>query len=416
MKVQSKASSLRPGRLIRFFVVIAAIIGIFVCTIGWLAGTIRQGLDLQGGTHIVMQAEDTAQNKVTPEAVNQVIKIMERRINELGLTEPIIQREGGNRIIIELPGEKDPQKAIETIGKTAVLEFKDEDGNVKLTGEDLKNAKEQIGQNKEPLVALEFTPEGAKKFGDLTTANIGRHIGIYLDGKELTNPVVNEAITGGQAVINGQRTLEEAKNLALLLRSGALPVKVSVLEVRTVGPSLGQDSKDKSIIAFAIGLTLIVLFMLAIYRVAGFVADTALLVYVLLLLGILSVLHATLTLPSIAGIILSIGMAVDANVLIFERFKEEIVSGKVLRIAIQTGFKRAFSTIFDANMTVIITSAILFFLGSGTVKGFAFSLGLGVMVSMFTAITVSRTLLMMLIDASWIHNPWWFGGKRGYDK
>lgn len=416
MKVQSRASSLRPGRLIRFFVVIAAIIGIFVCTIGWLAGTIRQGLDLQGGTHIVMQAEDTAQNKVTPEAVNQVIKIMERRINELGLTEPIIQREGGNRIIIELPGEKDPQKAIETIGKTAVLEFKDEEGNVKLTGEDLKNAKEQIGQNKEPLVALEFTPEGAKKFGDLTTANIGRHIGIYLDGKELTNPVVNEAITGGQAVINGQRTLEEAKNLALLLRSGALPVKVSVLEVRTVGPSLGQDSKDKSIIAFAIGLTLIVLFMLAIYRVAGFVADTALLVYVLLLLGILSVLHATLTLPSIAGIILSIGMAVDANVLIFERFKEEIVSGKVLRIAIQTGFKRAFSTIFDANMTVIITSAILFFLGSGTVKGFAFSLGLGVLVSMFTAITVSRTLLMMLIDASWIHNPWWFGGKRGYDK
>lgn len=168
--------------------------------------------------------------------------------------------------------------------------------------------------------------------------------------------------------------------------------------------------------AFSIGLTLVVLFMLAVYRMAGFVADVALLVYVLILLGILYGLSATLTLPSIAGIILSIGMAVDANILIFERFKEEIKAGKILRLAVQAGFKRAFTTIFDANMTVIITSAILFFLGSGTVKGFAFTLGLGVAVSMFTAITVSRTLLMLLIDASWIHNPWWFGGKRGYDR
>lgn len=384
-------------------------------TVGLLAGNIRQGLDLQGGTHIVMQAEDTAQNKVTSESITQVINIMQKRVNEMGLTEPIIQREGANRIIIELPGERDPQKAIETIGKTAVLEFKDDEGNVQLTGEDLKNAKEQMGQNKQPLVALEFTDEGGQKFASLTAANVGRHIGIFLDGEMLTNPVVNEAITGGSAVITGQRTLEEAKNLAILLRSGALPVKVSVLEVRTVGPSLGQDSKDKSVVAFTIGLSLVVLFMMAVYRMSGFVADTALLVYVLILLGVLNLLHATLTLPSIAGVILSIGMAVDANVLIFERFKEEIAAGKILRLAVQAGFKRAFVTIFDANMTVIITSAILFFLGSATVKGFAFTLGLGVAVSMFTAITVSRTLLMLLIDANWIHNPWWFGGKRGYD-
>ena len=407
---------MRKGALLRFFVVIFAIIGIFACTVGWLAGHIRQGLDLQGGTHIVMQAEDTDQNKVTPEAITQVINIMQKRVNEMGLTEPIIQREGSNRIIIELPGEKDPQKAIDTIGKTAVLQFKDEEGNVRLTGEDLKDAKEQLGQNKQPLVSLKFSDEGGKKFADLTAANVGRHIGIYLDGEMLTNPVVNEAITGGAAVITGQRTLEEAKDLAILLRSGALPVKMSVLEVRTVGPSLGQDSKDKSIVAFTIGLSLVVLFMLAVYRISGFVADTALLVYVLILLGVLYLLHATLTLPSIAGVILSIGMAVDANVLIFERFKEEIAAGKILRLAVQAGFKRAFVTIFDANMTVIITSCILFFLGSATVKGFAFSLGLGVAVSMFTAITVSRTLLMLLIDASWIHNPWWFGGKRGYDR
>lgn len=413
---KKRNSSVRSGALIRFWVVIAAIIGIFLVSVGWLAGHIRQGLDLQGGTHIVMQAEDTEENKVTNEAITQVINIMQKRVNEMGLTEPIIQREGANRIIIELPGEKDPQKAIETIGKTAVLQFKDEEGNVKLTGEDLKNAKEQMGQNKQPLVALEFSDEGGKKFGALTAGNIGRHIGIYLDGELLTNPVVNEAITGGSAVITGQRTLEEAKDLAILLRSGALPVKVSVMEVRTVGPSLGQDSKDKSVVAFTIGLSLVVIFMLAVYRMAGFVADVALLVYVLILLGILNMLHATLTLPSVAGVILSIGMAVDANVLIFERFKEEIASGKMLRLAVQSGFKRAFVTIFDANMTVIITSCILFFLGSATVKGFAFSLGLGVAVSMFTAITVSRTLLMFLIDANWIHNPWWFGGKRGYDR
>lgn len=413
---KKRNSSVRSGALIRFWVVIAAIIGIFLASVGWLAGHIRQGLDLQGGTHIVMQAEDTEENKVTNEAITQVINIMQKRVNEMGLTEPIIQREGANRIIIELPGEKDPQKAIETIGKTAVLQFKDEEGNVKLTGEDLKNAKEQMGQNKQPLVALEFSDEGGKKFGALTAGNIGRHIGIYLDGELLTNPVVNEAITGGSAVITGQRTLEEAKDLAILLRSGALPVKVSVMEVRTVGPSLGQDSKDKSVVAFTIGLSLVVIFMLAVYRMAGFVADVALLVYVLILLGILNMLHATLTLPSVAGVILSIGMAVDANVLIFERFKEEIASGKMLRLAVQSGFKRAFVTIFDANMTVIITSCILFFLGSATVKGFAFSLGLGVAVSMFTAITVSRTLLMFLIDANWIHNPWWFGGKRGDDR
>ena len=397
MEKKSK-SPVRKGALLRFFVVIFAIIGIFACTVGWLAGHIRQGLDLQGGTHIVMQAEDTDQNKVTPEAITQVINIMQKRVNEMGLTEPIIQREGSNRIIIELPGEKDPQKAIDTIGKTAVLQFKDEEGNVRLTGEDLKDAKEQLGQNKQPLVSLKFSDEGGKKFADLTAANVGRHIGIYLDGEMLTNPVVNEAITGGAAVITGQRTLEEAKDLAILLRSGALPVKMSVLEVRTVGPSLGQDSKDKSIVAFTIGLSLVVLFMLAVYRISGFVADTALLVYVLILLGVLYLLHATLTLPSIAGVILSIGMAVDANVLIFERFKEEIQEGKILRLAVQAGFKRAFVTIFDANMTVIITSAILFFLGSATVKGFALTLGLGVAVSMFTAITVSRTLLMLLID------------------
>ncbi len=404
--MQSKA-------IVKFFIAVLCILGIFSYFIVDLATSIKQGLDLQGGTHIVLEAEDTEENKVTDDAVERVIKIMERRINEMGLTEPIIQREGFKRIIIELPGEKDPQKAIETVGKTAVMEFKDESGRVALTGNDLKDAKEQIGQNNSYMVGITFTDEGAKKFAELTMANIGRHIGIYLDGEILTNPVVNEAITGGQAVITGSKTLDEAKQLAILLRSGALPVKVKVMEVRTVGPTLGQDSKDKSVVAFSDGIGLIVLFMLVLYRFSGFVATLALLIYVMLLLVLLGplVLNATLTLPGIAGIILSMGVAVDANILIFERFKEEVLLGKTMRSSMEAGFKRAFTTIFDANTSVMITALILMLLGSGPVKGFAITLALGVVVSMFTAITVSRTLLRMLIECQFTDHPFWYGSN-----
>lgn len=383
----------------------------FIYFIGPLAQSIKQGLDLQGGTHIVLEAEDAGENKVTDDAVERARQILERRINEMGLAEPLIQREGKKRIIIELPGVKDPDQAIKTIGKTAVMEFKDENGTVHLTGNDLKDAKEQIGQNKQFMVAIEFTDEGAKKFADLTTMNVGRHIGIYLDGEQLTNPVVNEPITGGKAVITGSRTLDEAKNLAILLRSGALPVKVNVLEVRTVGPTLGQDSKDKSVTAFAVGIGLIVAFMLVLYRVSGFVATTALLIYVLLLLAVLHFLQATLTLPGIAGIILSMGVAVDANILIFERFKEEVQVGKTLRMSMESGFRRALATIVDANMSVMITAAILFVLGSGPVRGFAITLGLGVAISMVTAVFVSRYLLRMLIECNLTNHPFWYGAN-----
>lgn len=397
--------------LAKFLAVIGLIFAAFIYFIGPLAQSIKQGLDLQGGTHIVLEAEDAGENKVTDDAVERARQILERRINEMGLAEPLIQREGKKRIIIELPGVKDPDQAIKTIGKTAVMEFKDENGTVHLTGNDLKDAKEQIGQNKQFMVAIEFTDEGAKKFADLTTMNVGRHIGIYLDGEQLTNPVVNEPITGGKAVITGSRTLDEAKNLAILLRSGALPVKVNVLEVRTVGPTLGQDSKDKSVTAFAVGIGLIVAFMLVLYRVSGFVATTALLIYVLLLLAVLHFLQATLTLPGIAGIILSMGVAVDANILIFERFKEEVQVGKTLRMSMESGFRRALATIVDANMSVMITAAILFVLGSGPVRGFAITLGLGVAISMVTAVFVSRYLLRMLIECNLTNHPFWYGAN-----
>ncbi|HAM04639.1 protein translocase subunit SecD [Megasphaera hexanoica] len=398
--------------MIKFSAAVIIILAAFITFIYPLANSIKQGLDLQGGTHIVLEAVDTPEAPVTDDSLNRAVSIVERRINEMGLTEPIVQKEGARRIIVELPGEKNPEKAIETIGKTAVLEFKDESGTTRMTGNDLKTAKEQIDQGKKNVVAIEFTDEGAKKFADLTASNVGRKIGIYLDGAPLTEPVVNEPITGGKAVITGSKTLEDAKNLAILLRSGALPVKLQVMEVRTIGPSLGQDSKVKSEKAFAIGIVLIMIFLIIIYRMSGVVANIALLVYVLILLSILKYLDATLTLPGIAGVILSMGFAVDANILIFERFKEEVLIGKSLRTSMEAGFKRAFNTILDANVSVMIAAIVLIVMGSGTVKGFAVNLALGIIVSMFTAIIVSRSLLTWFINTGLITNPWFYGLNR----
>lgn len=403
---------MRTRNMIKFFGAVIIIVAAFVTLINPLANSIKQGLDLQGGTHIVLGAEDTPDAPVTEDSLNRAVTIVERRINEMGLTEPLVQKEGARRIIVELPGEKNPEKAIETIGKTAVMEFKDESGTTRMTGNDLKTAKEQIDQGHKNVVGIEFTDEGAKKFADLTASNVGHKIGIYLDGELLTNPVVNEPITGGKAVITGSQTLEDAKNLAILLRSGALPVKLKVMEVRTIGPSLGLDSKLKSERAFAIGIVLIMIFLIVIYRMSGIVANIALLVYVLILLGILKYLDATLTLPGIAGVILSMGFAVDANILIFERFKEEVLVGKTLRTSMEAGFRRAFNTILDANVSVMIAAIVLIVMGSGTVKGFAVNLALGLVVSMFTAIVVSRSLLTWFINTGLITNPWFYGLNR----
>ena len=397
--------------LIKLLVSIAVIVTVFFMFIKPLANSIRQGLDLQGGTHVVLEAEDTEIAKVNDDAMQRVVTIMEKRINELGLTEPIVQREGTRRVIIELPGIKDPDSAIQTIGKTAMLEFKDEEGNTVLTGTDLKDAQAAIDQSNRNVVNLEFSDEGAKKFGDLTMKNVGRKIAILLDGEVLTDPVVNEPILGGRAEISGQRTLDEANQLAILLRSGALPVKVNIIETRTVGPSLGQDSKDKSEFAFVIGIGAVLAFMLAFYRLSGFIADISLMAYTVILLAVLKGLDATLTLPGVAGIILSIGMAVDANVLIFEHFKEEFHLGKTLRLSMDAGFERAFTTIFDSNTTTIIAAAVLFLFGTGTIRGFAITLGLGVILSMLTAITLTRYLLKWLIASKIFESPGVYGAN-----
>ena len=382
---------MRWNELGKFLIIALAIIGGFCVYIQPLSNSIKQGLDLQGGTHVVLQAVDTPEMKVDDDAVNRSVKIIERRVNELGLTEPVIQRQGKDRIIVELPGVKDPEKAIAMLGRTAMLHFQDERGNVVLTGSDLKDARAQISQGNQAVVGLEFNSEGADKFADLTAKNIGKQIAIVLDGEVLTAPVVQEAITGGRAQISGS------------------PVKIEILENRTVGPTLGQDSKEKSIKAFGIGIIGVFVFMILFYRLSGIVADIALLLYVMLLLLAMRYLGATLTLPGIAGIILSIGMAVDANVLIFERFKEEIKRGRTLRSAMDAGFGRAFVTIFDSNVTTLMAAAILFYLGTGPIKGFAVTLALGVLLSMFTAITVTKYLLRFLIYSNFTKNPWIFG-------
>ena len=400
---------MRWNELGKFLIIALAIIGGFCVYISPVSNSIKPGLDLQGGTHVVLQAVDTPELKVDDDAVNRSVKIIERRVNELGLTEPVIQRQGKDRIIVELPGVKDPDKAIAMLGRTALLEFKDVSGKTVLTGKDLKDAKAQISQGNQSVVGLEFSDEGGKKFADLTARNIGKPIAIVLDGEVLTNPVVQEAITGGRAQISGSRTMEEAEHLAILLRSGSLPVKIEVMENRTVGPTLGQDSKEKSIKAFGIGVIGVFVFMILFYRLSGIVACIALLLYVMMLLLVMRYLNATLTLPGIAGIILSIGMAVDANVLIFERFKEEIRNGKTLRSAMDAGFNRAFVTIFDSNVTTLMAAVILFYLGTGPIKGFAVTLAIGVILSMFSAITVTKFLLRFLISSNFTKNPAFFG-------
>jgi len=378
----------------------------------WLPFTklIKQGLDLQGGVHVVLEAVDTPEAPVTPDRVKQAMAIIENRVNAYGVAEPLVQQQGDRRIIVELAGIKDPDEAVRNMIKTAYLEFKTEDGTTVLTGRQLKTAIE--GKNPQSGVAevnLEFEPDGAKIFAEVTAANVGKRIFIVLDDQVLQAPQVKEAIPNGKAQISPYESLEEAHNIAILLRSGALPVKVEVMEKRTVGPTLGADSLDKSIKAGIIGLSAVLIFMLVYYRLPGLVADFALIVYALIVLLIFAALHVTMTLPGVAGFLLSLGMAVDANVIIFERFREEMWAGKTLQSAIDAGFKRAFVAIFDSNVTTLIAAAVLYYFGTGPIKGFAVTLSIGILASMFTAITVTRYLLHLVAGSKLVRNLKMYG-------
>lgn len=370
----------------------------------------KLGLDLSGGVRIVLEAQDTAGVKATSQAIDAAVRVIDKRVNALGVSEAIAVREGANskRIVVELPGWEDPERAKEIIGKTALLEFKTEDGKVVVSGKNLTDAKLVFSQAQdslgEPQIAFTLDAQGKAAFAAATQANIGKKITIYLDGKVLMSPTVETAITDGQGVISGGFTAVQASNDALLLKSGSLPVKLVAISEEVVGPSLGSAFKRSSALAALIAFVLVVIWMFIMYRYLGLVSGIALIIYADILMAAYLVLHATLSLPAIGGAILSIGMAVDANCIIFERIREELAMKKTVKGAIGAGFTRAFRAVFDSNLTVLVGTAFLFYLGTGTVRGFAVTLALGVLASMFTAVFASHTLVDLLLTPGIVRN------------
>ncbi len=410
---KEKNAGINWGVSTLFFLLVGAILCVAVFSIKPLAGQLQKhlGLDLRGGVHVVYQAVPTKEAPVTADSIDRLIAIFNNRVNAYGLTEPLIQKQGSDRVIVELPGVKDPEEAVEMLGRMAKLEFKTEDGKTVLTGKYLSDARAQLNpNNNEPEVVLKFDKEGARIFSEVTTANVGRRIAIYLDERLLTAPVVRDPIPDGNAVISGgYETLEEAQKEAILLRSGALPVNVKLLEKRSVGPTLGKESLERSLKAGIIGVALIFIFMILYYRWPGVIANLSLIVYGLIVISVFLLFKATLTLPGIAGFILSIGMAVDSNIIIYERLKEELRAGKTLRSAIDAGFHNAFRAILDANVTTLIAAGVLYYLGSGPIRGFAITLSIGILVSMFTAITFTRFVLHLVARSRLVVNPKAYG-------
>ena len=371
---------------------------IFVPALILYFNKVKLGLDLRGGTSVVLQA----QGKIEADTMSKVRNIIERRVNSIGVAEPVIQLSGNDKLIVELAGIKDPQKAIELIGTTAKLEFriKNKDGSygpVLLEGSALKTAgvsRDQVGM---PSVSFELNSQGANTFAKITRENIGKQLAIMLDNKEQSAPTINSEINGGSGIITGRFSIEEANNLANLLKSGALPVEIKIVENRTGGATLGVDSIRQTGIAGLIALGVISVFMIAIYKIPGIVADIALLINGVLVLGLLSGIGAALTLPGIAGFILTLGMAVDSNVITYERIKEELRLGESLHDAVERGYENAFPAIIDGNLTTMLVAAVLFFLGTGPIKGFAVTLALGVVATVITGVFVSKIFLKLFI-------------------
>jgi preprotein translocase subunit SecD len=440
-------------------VILGLIIVLLIAAITLLVNKpMRLGLDLQGGSELTIQVKPTKEHPVISQLdIDAVQKVIENRINGLGVSEALIQSAGNNQILVQLPGVNDPQQAERVLGGTAQLEFREQkaDSEGKLTaeiavlneakikkeilkktkstdkkaiadfqvtidkqyteisklfnkavitGKQLKNASPQPLSANSWEVALEFDGAGGDAFAKMTKslAGTGRSIGVFLDNDPISTPTVGPqfaatGITGGKAVITGNFTTETAQNLAVQLRGGSLPVPVEIVSNRTVGATLGRDSIQSSIYAGIGGLALVAIFMGVYYRLPGVVADFALVIYTILTLAAFNILDVTLTLPGIAGFILSIGMAVDANVLIFERTREEIRAGKTLYKSVESGFHRAFDSILDSHVTTLISCGALFFLGSGLVKGYAVTLAVGVLLSLFTSLTCTRTFLLLLV-------------------
>jgi preprotein translocase subunit SecD len=407
-------------------VIFIIIIGVSIYYIYPVNSSIKLGLDLKGGTQIVLKPTLQGEDEVTEESLDQAMLIIMDRIDKLGISEPLVTRDYSNNIIIQLPGVDDPNRAIEVIGKTAQLEFRilesvDEDtgevnlGPTLMTGDKLAKAGAGYDPNGRIIVKMSFTTEGQEIFEKITSENIGKQLAIVLDGEIKSAPVIRTEITG-DAVIEGIDGLDEAKDIALVLETGALPVNLKIEESSTVGPSLGRDSLEKGLYAGIIGLSLIIIFMAAFYRGLGLISIIGIFVYILIFWGILAGIDAAITLPGIAGIILTIGMAVDANVIIFERIKEEIRKDKSARVAIGEGFKNGMRTIIDANVTTLITAAALYRFGTGPIRGFAVTLSLGVIISMLTSLVLTRSTLFLVSGSDIALAPGFTGIKRKHIK
>jgi preprotein translocase subunit SecD len=393
---------------------------------------IRLGLDLQGGVRVLMQLETTPEvPKITSAIQGEVAQVYDSRINKLGVAEPQITTVGNDRILVELPNVKNPDEAVRALKDVAKLDFKiispavearaeadkkyatsptgayKDGGPIVYAGDELKSAASAPSQSGGSW-QIDFSTKDPKKFGELTQANLGKLLAVFLDKQYISAATIQGVITD-QGQITGNFTEDDTVRIANDLNAGALPVPATVIENDTVGPTLGGVDLVQSLYASIAGLGLVLLFMLVVYRLPGFLADIALIIYVLMLLGLFAGVHAVLTLPGIAGFVLSVGMAVDANVLIFERIKEELWSGKSLRAAVQIGFKRAFTAVFDSHFTTIVGAGVLFMLGTGTVKGFAYTLFWGTAFSLFTATFVTRYFMDLVVASNVTENPKVYG-------
>ena len=411
---------------ITFFIVIVLVVIAAVFTalngidmgnikIGSVSDSMKLGLDIEGGAYVVLEADTDATGEALAKIMDQTQEVIRRRVDAMGLTEPNIVREGTNRIRVELPGVSDAQDAIKAIGKTAQLQFVKVDGTVILTGNQVKNAELTFdSKTDKPAVALEFNSNGTEAFrlgtkevSQLTSPN--NIMAIVLDDEIISAPRVDSEIAGGTAIIVGSFTVDEASNLAALIRGGALPVDLVEVQTKAIGATLGINSLNTSVKAGLIGLLLVLIFMIGFYRLPGVVSSIALLLYIVIVLYSLILMNATLTLPGVAGMVLSIGMAVDANVIIFERIKEEIKNGKTLRASVDSGFTKALRTIVDANVTTFIAAIVLYYFGLGPIKGFAITLMIGIVASMFTAVVITKMLLRMVVGMNLTKNTKMYG-------
>lgn len=393
--------------------------------VGPIKDHMKLGLDLQGGVYVVLEADTDATGAELTSLMNQTQAVIEKRVNEMGLTNPVVTVEGEKRIRVELPGVEDAESAIQSIGTTAQLTFITADGNVILTGDNVKDAGTALNQKGAGyVVTLEFDSTGASLFEAATQSIVNGEItadeklglpaqciAIILDNEIISYPSVSSVITGGKCQIEGNFSQEEASNLAALIRGGALPVNLEEVQTSIVGPTLGMDSLTQSIIAAVIGAALVLLLMLIVYRMMGLAADIALIVYILAYLWIIVAFGNVLTLPGIAGMILSVGMAVDANVIIFSRIKEEVMKGKTVRVATAQGYKRALGTVVDSQVTTLIAGVALYEFGSGDVRGFALTLMIGIIISIITATIVTNVYLQLMAESRIFGTKKMFGIK-----